>query len=47
VSENKGKGKKVKDKVVPVNLTENHTVKAYWGSGGMAPHILDLGTRRK
>jgi hypothetical protein len=21
-------------------LTEHHAIKAYWGSGGMAPHIL-------
>jgi len=26
-------------------LSEHHTMKAYWGSGGRAPHILDLGTR--
>jgi hypothetical protein len=39
----KGKGKKV----VPVlfSLTQHHAMKAYWGSGGIAPHILDLGTR--
>jgi hypothetical protein len=24
---------------------ENHSMKAYWGSGGIAPRILDLGTR--
>jgi hypothetical protein len=26
-------------------LTEHHATKAYWGSGGIAPCILDLGTR--
>jgi hypothetical protein len=26
-------------------LTKHHTMKAYWG-GGIAPRILDLGTRR-
>jgi hypothetical protein len=31
----KGKGK-----VVPVLLTEHHAIKAYWGSGGIAPLIL-------
>jgi hypothetical protein len=25
-------------------LTEHHAMKAYWGSGGIAPRILDLGT---
>jgi hypothetical protein len=35
-----GKGK------VPVfSLTEHQAVKAYWGSGYIAPSILDLGTR--
>jgi hypothetical protein len=39
----KGKGK---GKVVPVLfLTEHHAMKTYWGSGGIAPRILDLGTR--
>jgi len=28
-----------------VFLTEQHTMNAYWGSGGIAPHILDLSTR--
>jgi hypothetical protein len=37
----KGKGK-----VVPAFfLTESHATKAYWGSGGIAPRILDLGTK--
>jgi hypothetical protein len=31
---------KVKGKVVPVLLTEHHAMKAYWGSGGIAPLIL-------
>jgi hypothetical protein len=26
-------------------LTKNHAMKMYWRSGGIAPHILDLGTR--
>jgi hypothetical protein len=30
-------------KVVPVLLTEHDAMKAYWGSGGIAPRILDLG----
>jgi hypothetical protein len=37
-----------KDKNVnyPCALTEHHTtMKAYWGSGSIAPRILDLGTR--
>jgi hypothetical protein len=36
---NKGK------KVIPVLLTEHHAMKTYWGSRGIAPHILDLGTK--
>jgi len=31
-----GKGK---GKVVPVILTKHHAMKAYWGSGGIAPRI--------
>jgi hypothetical protein len=26
-------------------LTKHHPMKTYWGSGGIAPRILDLGTR--
>jgi hypothetical protein len=26
-------------------LTEHHAMEAYWGNGGIAPRILDLGTR--
>jgi hypothetical protein len=26
-------------------LTKHHAMKVYWGSGGIAPRILDLGTR--
>jgi hypothetical protein len=26
-------------------FTKHHAMKTYWGSGGMAPRILDLGTR--
>jgi hypothetical protein len=38
---------KSKSKAVPVLLflTENHAMKAYWGSGCTATRILDLGTR--
>jgi hypothetical protein len=34
-------------KVVPVILTEHHAMEAYWGSGGIVPRILDLGTRKR
>jgi hypothetical protein len=38
-----GKGKvKVK---LSLCLTEYHAMKTYWGSGDIAPLILDLGTR--
>jgi hypothetical protein len=36
---------KVKGKFVPVLLTEHHAMKTYWASGGIAPRILELGTR--
>jgi hypothetical protein len=37
---------KVKVKVkLSLCLTKHHDMKAYWGSGGIAPHLLDLGTR--
>jgi hypothetical protein len=36
----KGEGK-----VIPAILTEHHTMKTHWGSGGTVPRILDLGTR--
>jgi hypothetical protein len=41
-SQCKGKGKdKGKDKIVPaLFLTEHHAMKAYWGSGGIAPLVL-------
>jgi hypothetical protein len=29
--------------MVEMSLTEHHAMKAYWGSGGIAPRILDLG----
>jgi hypothetical protein len=35
---------KVKGKV-SLCLTKHHAMKTYWGSGGLAPRILDLGTR--
>jgi hypothetical protein len=28
-------------------LTKQHAMKTYWGSGSIAPRILDLGTRWK
>jgi hypothetical protein len=28
-------------------LTENNAMKTYWGSGGIAPRILDLWTKRR
>jgi len=42
-----GKDKK-KGKVVPCFfIAEHHAMEAYWraGYGGIAPHILDLGTK--
>jgi hypothetical protein len=37
-----------KGKIVPLLfLTEHHAVKAYWGSGCIAPRILNVGTRCK
>jgi hypothetical protein len=39
----KAKGKvKVK---LSLCLTKHHAMKTYWGSGGIALYILDLGTR--
>jgi hypothetical protein len=35
---------KSKGKVV-LCLTKHHAMKTYWGSGAIAPRILDLGTR--
>jgi hypothetical protein len=29
----------------PCASTEHHAIKAYYGSGGIVPHILDLGIR--
>jgi hypothetical protein len=37
-----GGGVKVK---LPLCLTKHHAMKTYWRSGGIAPRILDLGTR--
>jgi hypothetical protein len=35
----------MKSKVIPVLfLTEYHAMKAYGETGGVAPHLLDLGT---
>jgi hypothetical protein len=28
-------------------IRTSNAMKAYWGSGGIAPRILDLGTRKK
>jgi hypothetical protein len=36
---------KVKVKLSLWFLTEHHAMKAYWGSGGIAPRILELDTR--
>jgi len=38
---------KLKGKIVTVLffLTEYHIVEAYWGNGGIALRILDLGTK--
>jgi len=36
---------KVKVKLSLFFVTEHHAMKAYWGSGGIHPRILDLGTR--
>jgi hypothetical protein len=37
---------KVKVKVqLSLCLTKHHAMKTYWGSGGIAPRILDPGTR--
>jgi hypothetical protein len=38
-------GYRGKGKVVPVLLNEYHAMKAYRESGGIAPYIIDLGTR--
>jgi hypothetical protein len=37
---------KVKIKLSPC-LIKHHAMKTYWESGGIAPRILDLGTRRR
>jgi hypothetical protein len=35
--------KPIKGKVIPVLFkTEHHAMKAYWGSGGTDPRVLDL-----
>jgi hypothetical protein len=34
-------------KYVYVRLAKHHTRKTYWGSAGIAPRILNLGTRRR
>jgi hypothetical protein len=35
-----------KGKVFPgLFLSEHHVMEAYWGRGGIAPRILDFGTR--
>jgi hypothetical protein len=38
------RGKKIKLSVCYF-LTDHHATKAYWGSGGIDPCVLDLGTR--
>jgi hypothetical protein len=42
----KGKGKG-EGKSCLCALTEHHAMKAYWGSGSIAPLIFDLSTRRR
>jgi len=32
---------------LPLCLTKHHAIKTYWRSGGTAPYILNLGTRRE
>jgi len=36
---------KVKGKAPVLFLNEHHIMKVFWGIGGIAPRILDLGTR--
>jgi hypothetical protein len=36
---------KVKKVKLSLYLAEHHAMKTYWESGGIAPRILDLGTR--
>jgi hypothetical protein len=36
--------KKIQAKLY-LRLTKHHSMKTYWGSGGIAPHILNLGIR--
>jgi hypothetical protein len=38
--EDLGVGGLVKGKVIPVLLTKHHAMKAYWGSGFIAPLII-------
>jgi hypothetical protein len=38
------RSRKVKMKLY-LCLTKNHTMKTHWGSEGIVPDILDLGTR--
>jgi hypothetical protein len=46
LSETKTRVPNLKVKVkLSLCLTKHHAIKAYWGSGGTAPRILDLGTR--
>jgi hypothetical protein len=40
-----GKGFVAKIKVKEKVNVEHHAMKAYWGSGGIVPRILDLDTR--
>jgi hypothetical protein len=44
-SDESGGTLKKEDESCPCALTEHHAMKAYWGSGGITPCILDLGTR--
>jgi hypothetical protein len=47
INNNNNNNSEDKGKVVPVILTEHHAMKGFWGSGGIAQHIPDLGTRWK
>jgi hypothetical protein len=40
-----GKMQKKKKVKLSLYLTKHHAIRAYWGSEGIAPRILDLGTR--
>jgi hypothetical protein len=35
----------IREMVITCALTEHHAIKEYWGSGGISPRIIDIGTR--